>query len=326
MRSYLPTTDIAQYLREIKKFPLLEAEEESVLAKRWRENADPEAANRILTSHLRLVPNVARGYRGYGLPLSELVSEGNIGLMKAAKRFDPMKGARFSTYAIWWIKASIQEYILRSWSLVRIGSTSAQRTLFFKLRQTKNRIAALQEGEIRPDDTKLIAERLGVSERDVIEMDQRIEGDMSLNTSVRDDGQPNEWQDLLIDERPSQEEALTENDELEHRREALREALKTLSDRERYVLERRRLADEPLPLEVLSVEFGVSRERVRQIEARAFEKICRAARRGHSLLDGVAAKIAVPVRPSTHRRSRHQDWECRNAPSKSVSVPSLIAG
>jgi RNA polymerase sigma-32 factor len=329
MRSYLPTTDIAQYLREIKKFPLLEAEEETVLAERWRENADPEAANRILTSHLRLVPNVARGYRGYGLPLSELISEGNIGLMKAAKRFDPTKGARFSTYAIWWIKASIQEYILRSWSLVRIGSTSAQRTLFFKLRQTKNRIAALREGEVSPDDAKLIAKRFGVAERDVIEMDQRIEGDMSLNTSVRDDGQPNEWQDLLIDECPSQEETLTENDELEHRREALREALKTLSERERYVLERRRLADEPLSLEVLSVEFGVSRERVRQIEARAFEKICRAARRVHSQLDAVAPKIAVPVRPSAQRsanrrRSRHQEWEYRNAPPNNVSVRSLI--
>lgn len=308
MRSYLPTTDVAQYMQKIQKFPFLEAEEETVLAKRWRENADSEAANRILTSHLRLVPNVARGYRGYGLPLSDLISEGNVGLMQAAKRFDPNKGARFSTYAVWWIKASIQEYILRSWSLVRIGTTSAQRTLFFKLRQTKRRIAALQEGDGSPDDAKRIAELLGVAERDVVEMDQRIEGDMSLNISVADDGQPDEWQDRLLDERPSPEEALTENDELEHRRDALREALKTLSDRERYVLEMRRLTDEPLSLEVLSLELGVSRERVRQIEARAFEKICRAARRMHSVFDAAAPQIALPVRPAAQRSAAKQPY------------------
>lgn len=308
MRSYLPTNDIAQYLREIKKFPFLEAQEESALANRWLETGDSEAANKILISHLRLVPNVARGYRGYGLPLSELISEGNVGLMQAAKRFDPKKGARFSTYAVWWIKASIQEYILRSWSLVRIGTTSAQRTLFFKLRQTKNRIAALQEGDIGPDDVKRIAELLGVGERDVVEMDQRIEGDMSLNASVRDDGQPDEWQDRLIDERPTQEEALTENDELEHRRGVLREALRTLSDRERYVLEMRRLTDEPLSLEVLSLELGVSRERVRQIEARAFEKICRTARKVRSLLDSAAPQIALPVRPLARRSAVSQPY------------------
>ena len=308
MRSYLPTTDVAQYMQKIQKFPFLEAEEESVLAKRWRENADSEAANRILTSHLRLVPNVARGYRGYGLPLSDLISEGNVGLMQAAKRFDPNKGARFSTYAVWWIKASIQEYILRSWSLVRIGTTSAQRTLFFKLRQTKRRIAALQEGDGSPDDAKRIAELLGVAERDVVEMDQRIEGDMSLNISVADDGQPDEWQDRLLDERPSPEEALTENDELEHRRDALREALKTLSDRERYVLEMRRLTDEPLSLEVLSLELGVSRERVRQIEARAFEKICRTARRMHSVFDAAAPQIALPVRPAAQRSAAKKPY------------------
>jgi len=308
MRSYLPTTDVAQYMQKIQKFPFLEAEEETVLAKRWRENADSEAANRILTSHLRLVPNVARGYRGYGLPLSDLISEGNVGLMQAAKRFDPNKGARFSTYAVWWIKASIQEYILRSWSLVRIGTTSAQRTLFFKLRQTKRRIAALQEGEVSPDDAKRIAELLGVAERDVVEMDQRIEGDMSLNTSVGDDGQPDEWQDRLLDERPSPEEALTENDELEHRRDALREALKTLSDRERYVLEMRRLTDEPLSLEVLSLELGVSRERVRQIEARAFEKICRTARRMQSVFDAAGPQIALPVRPPAQRSAAKKPY------------------
>lgn len=309
MRTYLPTAEVAQYLREIQKFPLLDAEEETLLTKLWRENADRVAVHRILTSHLRLVPNVARRYRGYGLPLSELISEGNIGLMQAAKRFDPEKGARFSTYAVWWIKAAIQEYILRSWSLVRLGTTSAQRTLFFKLRQTRNRIAALQGGDVSPDRAKLIAEHLGVREQDVVDMDRRLDGDMSLNTLARDDGQLDEWQDRLVDERPSQEEALAENDELEHRRDALRQALTTLGDRERYVLEMRWLADEPLSLEVLSLELGVSRERVRQIEARAFEKICRAARRVRSLLGAVAQQIVPLDKPppqlqrSTTRKS-----------------------
>ena len=298
MRTYFPTADVVQYLREIKKFPFLEAEEETTLAKRWRESADRQAAHRILTSHLRLVPNVARRYRGYGLPMSELISEGNIGLMQAAERFDPEKGARFSTYAIWWIKAAIQEFILRSWSLVRIGTTSAQRTLFFKLRQTKSRIAALQEGGIRADYAKSIAEHLGVGEQDVIEMDQRLDGDMSLNTLVGNEGQFDEWQDRLADERPSQEEALAENDELEHQRDALREALMKLGDRERYVLEKRWLVDEPLSLEVLSLELGVSRERVRQIEARAFEKLCRAVREARSLLGAVAQQIAAMKKPS----------------------------
>lgn len=297
MRAYFPTADVAQYLREIKKFPFLEAEEETILAKRWRESSDRQAAHRILTSHLRLVPNVARRYRGYGLPLSELISEGNIGLMQAAERFDPEKGARFSTYAVWWIKAAIQEYILRSWSLVRIGTTSAQRTLFFKLRQTKSRIAA-EEGDMSADCAKRIAEHLGVGEQDVIEMDQRLNGDMSLNSLFHDDGQFDEWQDRLADERPSQEEELAENDKLEHQRDALREALMRLGDRERYVLEKRWLVDEPLSLEVLSLELGVSRERVRQIEARAFEKLCRAVREVRSLLGAVAQQIAAMNKPS----------------------------
>jgi len=292
MRTFPPTADAARYLREIRRFPLLEAEEESLLAERWRERADHKAVHKILTSHLRLVPNVARGYRGYGLPFSELISEGNIGLMQAAGRFDPERGARFSTYAVWWIKAAIQEYILRSWSLVRIGTTSAQRTLFFKLRQTKNRIAALHEREMNADHAKLIAEHLGVCEQDVVEMSWRLEGDISLNAPIRDDDQCDEWQDRLVAEGPTQEEVLVENDELEHRHGALREALMKLGDRERYVLEMRRLVDEPLSLEVLASELGVSRERVRQIEVRAFEKICRAARSVHSPLGAAARQIA----------------------------------
>jgi RNA polymerase sigma-32 factor len=289
MLTHWPTTDSAQYLRQIRKFPLLEAEEESSLARRWHENADGQAMHKILTSHLRLVPHVARSYRGYGLPFSELVSEGNVGLIQAAKRFDPEKGARFSTYAVWWIKAAIQEYILRSWSLVKIGTTSSQRTLFFKLRQTKNRIAAFQEGQIRPDQAKAIAEHLGVDERDVFEMDQRLNGDISLNVPARDDDHANEWQDRLVDERPNQEKLLADNDEFEHRHQALREALSTLGDRERYVFEMRRLADEPLSLEMLASKLDISPERVRQIEARAFEKVCKAVRRGGAAVQQIAA-------------------------------------
>jgi RNA polymerase sigma-32 factor len=239
MRTHSPTTDDSRYLRQIHCFPLLEAEEESSLARRWLENADGQAVHKILTSHLRLVPNVARSYRGYGLPLSDLISEGNVGLMQAAKRFDPEKGARFSTYAVWWIKATIQEYILRSWSLVKIGTTTSQRILFFKLRRMKNRIAAFQEGDMRPDQTKLIAERLGVDEQDVVEMNRRLDGDMSLNVPVGDDDQAYEWQDRLVDERPDPEKLVGENDEFEHRQRALREALTTLGDRERYVFEMR---------------------------------------------------------------------------------------
>jgi RNA polymerase sigma-32 factor len=304
MRTHPPTADVVQYLREIRRFPLLESEEESLLAKRWREKADRQAVHRILTSHLRLVPNIARGYRGYGLPFSELISEGNIGLMQAAGRFDPERGARFSTYAVWWIKAAIQEYILRSWSLVRIGTTTAQRTLFFKLRQTKNRIAALHDRDMNADHAKLIAEHLRVNEQDVVEMSWRLEGDISLNTPIGDDDQYDEWQDRLVAGGPTQEEMLLENDELEHRHGALREALMTLGDRERYVLEMRRLVDGPLSLEVLASELGISRERVRQIEVRAFEKVCRAARSVHS--SGAAArKIAslnkAPAGPRAQR-------------------------
>jgi RNA polymerase sigma-32 factor len=305
MRTHPPTADVVQYLREIRRFPLLESEEESLLAKRWREKADRQAVHRILTSHLRLVPNIARGYRGYGLPFSELISEGNIGLMQAAGRFDPERGARFSTYAVWWIKAAIQEYILRSWSLVRIGTTTAQRTLFFKLRQTKNRIAALHDRDMNADHAKLIAEHLRVNEQDVVEMSWRLEGDISLNTPIGDDDQYDEWQDRLVAGGPTQEEMLLENDELEHRHGALREALMTLGDRERYVLEMRRLVDGPLSLEVLASELGISRERVRQIEVRAFEKVCRAARSVHSSSGAAARKIAslnkAPAGPRAQR-------------------------
>ena len=285
-------SDAARYLREIQRFPLLEAAEEASLAKCWLESSDRHAVHRILNSHLRLVPSVARRYRGYGLPLSDLISEGNIGLMQAARRFNPDKGARFSTYAMWWIRAAIQEYILRSWSLVRIGTTNAQRKLFFKLRQTKNRIAGVETGEISPDQVKLIAEQLGVGEQDVIEMNRRLDGDMSLNTPVRDDG--HEWQDRLVDSQ-NQEDALVEKDESEHRRAAFRQALATLGDRERYVFEVRRLTDEPRSLDLLALELGVSSERVRQIELRAFEKICRFTRMGYSSIEAVAPKT-VPTK------------------------------
>jgi RNA polymerase sigma-32 factor len=305
MSTLLPTAEIAGYLRQIQKFPLLEAAEEALLARRWRERADKQAVQKIVTSHLRLVPPVARAYRGYGLPLSELVSEGNIGLMQAVQRFDPEKGARFSTYAVWWIKAAIQEYIMRSWSLVKIGTTKSQRTLFFKLRQMKNRIAALQDGDMHPGQATLIAENLDVSERDVVEMDRRLHGDISLNAPVREGDQIDEWQDRLEDDRPTQEKLLADNDELDHRRRVLREALTTLSDRERHVFEMRRLTDEQMSLEELAMKLKLSRERVRQIEASAFEKICRAVRRMRGLTASSEQKVAttqVPeprtVRPS----------------------------
>jgi RNA polymerase sigma-32 factor len=297
MRIDYPTSDVAGYLRAIHRFPLLEAAEEASLAKRWRDNADREAAHRILTSHLRLVPNVARRYRGYGLPLFELISEGNLGLMQAARRFDPSKGARFSTYAVWWIKAAIQEYILRSWSLVRIGTTNAQRRLFFNLRQLKCRIAAVQQGGINPEHAKLIAKHLRVGEREVVDMNQRLEGDVSLNTAVRNDSQVYEWQDRLVDGQ-NQEDTLVENDEFVRRQQALRAALGTLGDRERYVFEMRRLADEPRSLDMLALELGISSERVRQIEARAFEKVCRTTRGDQSLGRANVPQIASMNRPA----------------------------
>ncbi|MFN8830474.1 MAG: RNA polymerase sigma factor RpoH [Labrys sp. (in: a-proteobacteria)] len=263
---------LSRYLEEIRRFPMLVPEEEYMLAQRFREHQDREAAHRLVTSHLRLVAKIAMGYRGYGLPLGEVVSEGNIGLMQAVKRFEPDKGFRLATYAMWWIRASIQEYILRSWSLVKMGTTANQKKLFFNLRKAKSQIAALDEGDLRPDQVKQIATKLGVEEREVVEMNRRLGGDSSLNAPLRADAD-GEWQDFLVDEASNQETRLVEDEERDNRAIALRTALSVLNERERRIFEARRLAEDPITLEELSDEFGVSRERVRQIEVRAFEKV-----------------------------------------------------
>jgi RNA polymerase sigma-32 factor len=268
---------LARYLQEIRQFPMLQPDEEFMLAKSWKEHGDREAAHRLITSHLRLVAKMAMGYRGYGLPISEIISEGNVGLMQAVKRFEPDKGFRLATYAMWWIKASIQEFILRSWSLVKMGTTANQKKLFFNLRKVKSQIQALEEGDLRPDQVAEIARRLAVPEDDVISMNRRLSGDTSLNSPVRADSE-GEWQDWLVDESGSQEDVLVENEEASMRRELLTEALGKLSDRERHIFEARRLRDEPATLEDLSQEFGVSRERIRQIEVRVFEKIQKAVK------------------------------------------------
>src|SRR5881296_1421307 len=264
---------LSRYLEEIRRFPMLEPQEEYMLAKSWREHGDRESAHRLVTSHLRLVAKIAMGYRGYGLPISEVISEGNVGLMQAVERFEPEKGFRLATYAIWWIKAAIQEYILRSWSLVKMGTTANQKKLFFNLRKAKSKISALEEGDMRPDQVKLIAKRLGVGEQDVIDMNRRLGGDASLNAPIRDDGDSGEWQDWLVDEVSDQEDRLVADQESDNRKKALGEALTVLNERERRIFEARRLADDPITLEDLAAEFGVSRERVRQIEVRAFEKV-----------------------------------------------------
>jgi RNA polymerase sigma-32 factor len=265
---------LSRYLEEIRKFPMLEPNEEYMLAKRWQQHEDSEAAHKLVTSHLRLVTRIAMGYRGYGLPIGEVISEGNVGLMQAVKRFDPDKGFRLATYAMWWIRASIQEYILRSWSLVKMGTTAAQKKLFFNLRRMKGQIKALEDGDLKPDQVKHIATKLGVPEDDVISMNRRLAGDASLNAPVRAaDAESGEWQDWLIDETPDQEERLAESEELNRRKAYLANAMSSLNERERRIFEARRLADEPATLEDLSAEFGVSRERIRQIEVRAFEKV-----------------------------------------------------
>ena len=264
---------LARYFEEIRRFPMLEPREEFMLAKRWREHGDRDAAHKLVTSHLRLVARIAMGYRGYGLPISEVISEGNVGLMQAVKRFDPDKGFRLATYAMWWIKAQIQEYIIRSWSLVKMGTTANQKKLFFNLRKAKSRISALEEGDLRPDQVKLISKRLAVTEREVIDMNRRLGGDASLNAPIREEDDSAEWQDWLVDESASQEENLVSSEEARNRHEALTQSLSVLNDRERRIFEARRLAEEPLTLEELAREFGVSRERVRQIEVRAFEKV-----------------------------------------------------
>jgi RNA polymerase sigma-32 factor len=282
---------LTRYLEEIRRFPMLEPQQEYMLAKRWKEHGDRDAAHQLVTSHLRLVAKIAMGYRGYGLPISEVISEGNVGLMQAVKRFEPEKGFRLATYAMWWIKASIQEYILRSWSLVKMGTTANQKKLFFNLRKAKSKISALQEGDLRPDQVQTIAKRLGVTEQDVIDMNRRLGGDASLNAPIRDDGESGEWQDWLADDSDSQESVMAEHEELDNRRKALSSALEVLNDRERRIFEARRLADEPVTLEDLAAEFGVSRERVRQIEVRAFEKVQKAVK------NRVAAMETPPAAP-----------------------------
>ncbi|MGE0749073.1 MAG: RNA polymerase sigma factor RpoH [Variibacter sp.] len=269
---------LSRYLEEIRRFPMLEPQQEYMLAKSWREHGDRDAAHKLVTSHLRLVAKIAMGYRGYGLPIAEVISEGNVGLMQAVKRFEPEKGFRLATYAMWWIKASIQEYILRSWSLVKMGTTANQKKLFFNLRKAKSKISALDEGDLRPDQVQIIAKRLGVTEQDVVDMNRRLGGDVSLNAPIREEGDSGEWQDWLVDDSASQESRLVEDEELGNRRKALGQALGVLNDRERRIFEARRLADDPITLEDLAGEFGVSRERVRQIEVRAFEKVQKAVR------------------------------------------------
>lgn len=264
---------LSRYLSEIRKFPLLDPHEEYMFAKRWREHEDPEAARKMITSHLRLVAKIAMGYRGYGLPVSEIISEGNVGLMQAVKRFEPDKGFRLATYAMWWIRASIQEYILRSWSLVKMGTTAAQKKLFFNLRKAKNKIDAIEEGDLRPEQVAEIARKLGVRDTEVIEMNRRLSGpDSSLNTPLRSDSE-SEWQDWLQDDSIDQETLLAETEELNERQSLLAEAMQQLNPRERDIIEARRLRDEPVTLEELSKKYDVSRERVRQIEMRAFDKL-----------------------------------------------------
>jgi RNA polymerase sigma-32 factor len=285
---------LSRYLEEIRRFPMLEPHDEYMLAKRWREHGDREAAHKLVTSHLRLVAKIAMGYRGYGLPISEVVSEGNVGLMQAVKRFEPEKGFRLATYAMWWIKAAIQEYILRSWSLVKMGTTANQKKLFFNLRKAKSRISALEEGDLRPDQVQIIAKRLGVTEQDVIDMNRRLGGDASLNTPIREEGDAGEWQDWLVDDKVSQETTLADSEELDNRKKALTDALGVLNDRERRIFEARRLAEEPVTLEDLAAEFQVSRERVRQIEVRAFEKVQKAVRNRVAAMETPAALAAQP--------------------------------
>jgi RNA polymerase sigma-32 factor len=284
-----PDGGLSRYLSEIRKFPMLAKDEEFMLAKRWQEHEDPDAAHRLVTSHLRLVAKIAMGYRGYGLPIGEVISEGNVGLMQAVKKFDPDKGFRLATYAMWWIRASIQEYILRSWSLVKMGTTAAQKKLFFNLRKAKSEISALQEGDMHPDQVSVIATKLGVLNEEVISMNRRLSGgDASLNSPMRADSE-SEWQDWLVDDKtPSQETVVADTQEKTLRMGLLEEAMTELTDRERHILTERRLKDEPTTLEELASQYGVSRERVRQIEVRAFEKLqksMKAAAMDRNLID-----------------------------------------
>ncbi|HEY4201846.1 MAG TPA: RNA polymerase sigma factor RpoH [Devosiaceae bacterium] len=264
---------LSRYLQEIRKFPMLEPDEEFMLAKRYKEHADPSAAQKLITSHLRLVAKIAMGYRGYGLPISEVISEGNVGLMHAVKRFEPDKGFRLATYAMWWIRAAIQEYVLRSWSLVKIGTTAAQKRLFFNLRKIKGQIAALDEGSLHPDQIKQIATTLHVTEDDVVSMNSRLTGDASLNAPMRADEGTSEWQDWLVDDTPDQETTLGNSEEYDERMGLLTNAMDVLNEREKAIFQARRLQENPATLEELAQQYDVSRERIRQIEVRAFEKV-----------------------------------------------------
>ena len=285
---------LSHYFEEIRRFPMLDRQEEYMLAKRWREDGDRDAAHKLVTSHLRLVAKIAKSYRGYGLPIADIISEGHVGLMQAVERFEPEKGFRFATYAVWWIKAAIQEYILRSWSLVKMGTRANQKKLFFRLREVKSKIFVLDEGDMRPDQVKIIAKRFGVTEHDVIDINRRLGGDASLNAPIRDDSDFGEWQDWLVDESPDQETMLAARDEFDNRRKVLSHALGVLNGRERRIFEGRRLAEDPIRLAELADEFGVSRERVRQIEVRAFEKVQKA----------VENRVAAPIRLGDLQPSR----------------------
>ncbi len=287
--SLTPEGSLTRYLQEIRKFPMLSHEEEYMLAKAWRERGDVEAAHKLVTSHLRLVAKIAMGYRGYGLPVGELIAEGNVGMMQAVKRFDEEKGFRLATYAMWWIRAAIQEYILRSWSLVKMGTTAAQKKLFFNLRKIKGQLQAIDEGDMHPDTVKEISRKLSVTEDDVVNMNRRLAApDHSLNAPMRIDGD-GEWQDWLVDDTPNQETLLAESEELGNRRKLLAQAMKTLNDRERHILTERRLKEDTKTLEELSHEYNISRERVRQIEVRAFEKLQKAMKAA-----ALEQKLATP--------------------------------
>ncbi|MGB7433625.1 MAG: RNA polymerase sigma factor RpoH [Ahrensia sp.] len=285
---------LSRYMEEIRRFPMLQPDEEYMLAKRYLEHDDTDAAHKLVTSHLRLVAKIAMGYRGYGLPVGEVISEGNVGLMQAVKKFDPERGFRLATYAMWWIKASIQEYVLRSWSLVKMGTTANQKRLFFNLRKAKNKIQALGDADLTPDQVATIAKNLSVTEEDVRSMNQRLSGDASLNAPIKaSEGESGQWQDWLVDDSENQEDMLVEEDELDHRRTMLREAIGVLNEREQRIFTARRLSEDTVTLEDLSAEFGVSRERIRQIEVRAFEKVQEA-------MVAAAAELSAPPRQLQH--------------------------
>jgi RNA polymerase sigma-32 factor len=305
------------YLHDIRRYAMLEKDQEYKLAKRWSEHGDRDAANQLVTSHLRLAVKVAMGYRGYGLPVSEIISEGNVGLMQALNRFEPERGFRFATYAIWWIRASIQDYILRSWSLVKIGTTMNQKKLFFKLRSAKSKIAAFETGDLQPGQVALLAKSLNVTDQEVVDMNRRLAGDKSINAPIHDDGDTGEWQDHLVDESPSPEAIVVEQDERDHRRNTLIAAIEVLTDRERRIFEARHLADQPLTLEELAAQFNVSRERIRQIEARAFEKVRKAA---NNLAVKVPAAMEDAYEPCHRHRSptNSDERHIRNAPRRQL--------